>query len=177
MPCTLSNITIDNSTDIKHVFDNGPYSKFLPIDKCDPRFGKVLTLINDSYFITYGDKQLLVNCILDIKQNNNFLESFAFDYYLLVVSEEVIRTDNNNPDLPNTYSETNYSFIVMRTHTKLTETPKYKDFKITNRICIHGDIKEFKLLIYKNIIIPYGYINNIFYFTMCYMLFSKNLIV
>ncbi len=84
---------------------------------------------------------------------------------------------HTNPLSDIAQTETIYSFLVLKTNTKLTETPIYKDYKITNEVRIYGKIQEFKLLIYKNIIIPYSYYNNIFYFSMCYMIFSKNLIV
>ncbi len=80
MPCSSSSIVIDNNTKINPITDNGYYNKFQHIEKCDPRFQNILFLIEDDYYIAQDDTKLLVNCILDIKQNNDFLESFPFDY-------------------------------------------------------------------------------------------------
>lgn len=176
MPCSLTNLTEDRGDNLKDKYDNIPYSKFQQINKDDVRFQNILSFIDGNYYVSSQDKELLVNCILDIKQNNSFLESLPFDYYLLVVKEDIV-CNNGNPIDPQTYIKTTYSYLVLVTHTGLMETPVYKDFTLTNEIQIDGDINEFKVVIYKNIITTYGYTDNIFYIDMCYMLFSNNIII
>lgn len=123
------------------------------IDIADRRFKNVVIKKDDGYYLTTTD--IKIDNIFLLKENNNkYLRLFPFDYYLVISGK---------------------NFYILKTLTKLRETPEYITTILTDYEFFYGDISNITLNVYNNILIVTGYDNNKSYLSFYYMLFDKNI--
>ncbi len=132
------------------------YSVLTPISLEDERFKNInfKELTKDG--VTEIKDILFIDC-------NDYLDNLPYDYYLVI---------------------TNNSIVMLKTLTKLRETPIYKDYQFTNSVftseSVDGMILNKKLenlIVYQNLICYSTSFNNESYFNIIYIVTSKNMVI
>lgn len=124
--------------------------------------------IEDERFKNINFKELTKDGITEIREIlyidcNDYLNSLPYDYYLIL---------------------TNNTIVMLKTLTKLRETSIYNNYQFTNSIFISETIDELdiirnleNLIVYQNIICYSTTHNNQSYFSIIYIVSSKNMVI
>lgn len=130
------------------------YSILTPISIEDERFKNINfnELTKDG--ITQIKEILYIDC-------NDYLNSLPYDYYIIT---------------------TNNSIVLLKTLTRLRETPIYLNYHFTNSVFISESINVLEnnsllenLIVYQNLICYSTISNNVSYFNIIYIVTSKNM--